>query len=125
MRCVAVRFGSIRYCVVGYGAVRGFAVRGVRFSSFGRLCLLISGYLSITCRRTDLQSFSQRFMSSSFVVIYEHVIVFFLSCLTRRLIACRHSILICIDYDDKNFREHLIAICVIPSRLNDLQVSSH
>ena len=29
-----------------YGAVRGFAVRGVRFSSFGRLCLLISDNLS-------------------------------------------------------------------------------
>ena len=36
----------------------------------------------------------------------EHVIVlcFFPSCLTRRLIACRHSILVYIDYDDKDLR---------------------
>ena len=61
-------------------------------------------------------------MSTNFVVIWTYHRVF-LSCLTRRLIAYRHSILVYIDYDDIILAQYVLSTrCVIASRLNDLPV---
>ena len=46
MWCYAVRYCAVGYGTVWCGAVRGFAVRGVGFSNFRRLCLLISDNFS-------------------------------------------------------------------------------
>ena len=46
VRCDVVRRGTVLCGRIRCGAVRGFAVRCVRFSSFGRLCFLISDNLS-------------------------------------------------------------------------------
>ena len=79
-----VRCGAVRYCAVGYGtvrcdsvscgAMRGFSVRGVGFSSFGRLCLLISNNLRdhafvFLVVELIFILFHKRFMLTSFVVI--------------------------------------------------------
>ena len=80
----------------------------VKYSSFGWLCLLISENLSdhayvFLVVELIFIYFCKR-LCQQVLLLSEYVIVFFPSSLTRRLIACRHSILVCIDYDGKDFR---------------------